>query len=334
MQSYSFSQVHSTAKKSSDKWAVYLDTYERLFTPLRDRPVSILEIGVQNGGSIEILAKYFPNARNIVGCDIDERCSALLYDDPRISLVVGDVCDEDTVSRIKTISEGFDIIIDDGSHQSRDIVCAFCKYFPLLREHGIFIAEDLHCSYWREYGGGLTNPLSSMQFFKLLLDVINHEHWGLPYGRGNLITAFTQQYSCAISEDELARIFSVEFLNSMAVVRKKHSTLGARSVLGSDIAVADNSALNNTRLVPPEQSHAAFTSDGLLSDQSVVPWDQFLIQSAKENALALSSLRNSFKEGNDRTIDRLASLEAPVEEPGKGRLVRRLLKKLARRRKA
>ena len=40
--------------KSSDKWELYLLEYDRLFSAYRNKPINILEIGVQNGGSLEI----------------------------------------------------------------------------------------------------------------------------------------------------------------------------------------------------------------------------------------------------------------------------------------
>ena len=49
--------------KISDKWNLYLDIYERIFCSLRNKPISLLEIGIQNGGSLEIWASYFSLAK-------------------------------------------------------------------------------------------------------------------------------------------------------------------------------------------------------------------------------------------------------------------------------
>ena len=49
--------------KVSDKWESYLEYYDTLLAPRRNLPVSLLEIGVQNGGSLETWAAYFNNAR-------------------------------------------------------------------------------------------------------------------------------------------------------------------------------------------------------------------------------------------------------------------------------
>lgn len=141
--------------KVSDKWSIYLGAYDRIFSEYRNKPVRILEIGVQNGGSLEIWRRYFPHAELILGCDINAACGGLTFDDERIDVIVGDANTDEVESRIAARSEKFDIIIDDGSHKSSDIIRSFSRYFPRLSEGGIYIAEDLHCSYWNEYEGGL-----------------------------------------------------------------------------------------------------------------------------------------------------------------------------------
>jgi len=151
--------------KISDKWNIYFDAYDNIMAPYRNKAVTMLEIGVQNGGSLEAWSNYFPHAEKIIGCDIDELCGNLEYTDPRISVFVGDATSESTSKKIINFQPELDIVIDDGSHTSPDIIRAFCKYFGTIRNGGVFIAEDLHCSYWENYVGGIYHPYSSISFF-------------------------------------------------------------------------------------------------------------------------------------------------------------------------
>lgn len=222
--------------KVSDKWSLYLEEYDRWFAEFADRPISMLEIGVQNGGSLDVWSRYFSNAEAIIGCDINEDCAKLSYSDPRITLIVGDACAPAIRNRILARSSHFDIVIDDGSHLSSDIVRAFCLYFPAIRDGGMFVAEDLHCSYWDHFEGGLYDPNSSIGFFKLLADVVNHEHWGVPKSRKDILRKIFEKYGCELPEETLSLVRSIEFVNSMCVVRKSHgrATLGRRVIAGSD----------------------------------------------------------------------------------------------------
>jgi hypothetical protein len=219
---------------------LYLTEYERLFNKYRDQPIRLLEIGIQNGGSLEIWSKYFINATAIVGCDINPDCASLSYEDPRISVILGDANATKVLEIILGSSQQFDIIIDDGSHRSSDIIRTFTLYFPHLVEGGIFIAEDLHCSYWKQFEGGLFDPYSSITFFKRLADVINHEHWGVPKAREEILYGIFSKYGCELDTETLSKVHSVEFINSMCVFRKameSENVLGVQIISGTEEAV-------------------------------------------------------------------------------------------------
>ena len=122
--------------KVSDKWNIYLDEYEDKFATYRELPIKFFEIGILNGGSLEIFSKYFSNAKLILGCDIDTKCKELHFDESNIKLIVGDVNDEKINNEIIKYSQ-FDIILDDGSHNSDDVVKTFCNYFNYLKNDGL-----------------------------------------------------------------------------------------------------------------------------------------------------------------------------------------------------
>lgn len=243
--------------KVSDKWSLYLDSYDKILSHYRSQPINMLEIGVQNGGSLEIWAKYFPHAQHIIGCDIHPKCGELQYDDQRIQVIIGNAIHDITQQHIAQVSPNFDIIIDDGSHTSSDIIHTFARYFNQLNDGGIFIFEDLHCSYWQRYEGGLYHPHSAIAFFKNLIDIINYEHWGLPAERNEVLRDFYQTYHLH-SIIDLDHIHSIEFINSMCVITKRspiENELGTRLVVG-DTAIVETQviALNGSKSTPIDQS--------------------------------------------------------------------------------
>lgn len=227
--------------KSSDRWSIYISTYERLLNEYRNKPVSMLEIGVQNGGSLEVWAKYFPLAKRIIGCDINENCRKLVFEDNRITLKIGNANDRQVKIGILEKSPSFDIIIDDGSHYSSDIINSFIQYFPHLKDGGIFIAEDLHCSYWNDFEGGILYPYSAIEFFKRLVDVVNEEHWNKK-SKISILDKFYSKYGIELNYEQLKHIHSIEFVNSICVVRKK---LPEQNVLGDRISTGRVSLIVN-----------------------------------------------------------------------------------------
>ncbi|WP_217907233.1 glycosyltransferase [Janthinobacterium sp. PC23-8] len=276
--------------KVSDKWDLYLREYDRLFSAYRTAPLRLLEIGIQNGGSLDIWADYFAPGSTLVGCDINPDCAALVYDNPAISFILGDANDPAVVEQVLRRAPVFDLIIDDGSHTSGDIVKTFTLYFQHLADGGLFVAEDLHCSYWEQYQGGLYDPYSSLSFFKRLSDVISHQHWGIARERKAILQGIFGHYGCDIDEAVLTSIHSVEFINSLCIVRKapaEENVLGRRIVTGSDERVVPGILqLHNTEYV-----------HGVAFDQSANPWSLRL--QAPDEALPaveqqLSALQQSY----------------------------------------
>lgn len=114
----------------------YLVAYQQfVWQPVR----SMLEIGVAAGNSLRMWAKIFPQAERIVGIDINPECCRE-YDDPRIEVHVMNATD---ALALATIDGNFDLIIDDGSHQTRDAVETFELLYPRVRPEGVYSVEDL-----------------------------------------------------------------------------------------------------------------------------------------------------------------------------------------------
>lgn len=318
--------------KASDKWEIYLEEYGRTFEEFRDSPIRLLEIGIQNGGSLEIWSKYFSKATTLVGCDINSDCAQLSYTDPRACVIVGDANTPDTYAMITQKSAEFDIVIDDGSHLSRDIIKSFCLYFPHVADGGTYIAEDLHCSYWAPFEGGLFHPYSSISFFKLLADVINFEHWGVEApDRVSLLSGILSHNECDIALESLAQIRSVEFINSMCIIRKHPSAtnvLGRRIVAGQEeLVVTGLLSLNgarfterdapsqadnpwSTRLVPPAESIMATELSLTAAQHSLAEAE--LSRATTEHSLAAAE--RSLQACNDMLAERDAAARQNSDE--------------------
>ncbi|GKQ46652.1 class I SAM-dependent methyltransferase [Pseudomonas syringae pv. actinidifoliorum] len=243
----------------SDKWDIYLSKYNNLFNHIADAPIRLLEIGVQNGGSLEIWNQFFTEAKIIVGCDINPACAQLKYNSEKVHVVIGDVKASEVQKNINELSTDFDVIIDDGSHTSSDIIATFFSLLPKLSSGGIYIIEDLHCSYWSSFEGGLSDKKSSMNFLKSLTDIINHEHWGVSTSRSQFLSDFDIPTGID-AEKILSEIHSIEFVNSMCIVTKfpsQKNVLGIRHVVGLNETVAKNKHANGVFLSPEPQTETS-----------------------------------------------------------------------------
>ena len=125
--------------------STYLNIYDRYLAPIRNSPINLLEIGVRDGCSHRMWREYFPNG-TIFGIDIDPRCKQTQSD--RIRIFIGSQSDPNIVDQATKSANGeFDVILDDGSHVNSLTIASFELLYPKLKPGGLYIIEDLHCSY-------------------------------------------------------------------------------------------------------------------------------------------------------------------------------------------
>lgn len=117
----------------------YTKVYSELFDPMRFGIKNVCEIGIQYGGSLKMWAEYFTNAK-IVGIDVDQGCIQRVHP---LKAIIHSASDKGIVPLLQP--EGpFDIIIDDGSHATQDQIKSFELLFPLVKDSGYYIIEDIY----------------------------------------------------------------------------------------------------------------------------------------------------------------------------------------------
>lgn len=125
--------------KAIQKPLSYLLIYEQLFLPIREKILSVLEIGVARGCSLRVWADFFPNAI-INGIDLKLPSEEF---GSRFKIFQGDQSDKIFLQRVMDAASPFDVIIDDGSHKPFDWHTSFFALFPALKPGGIYAIEDL-----------------------------------------------------------------------------------------------------------------------------------------------------------------------------------------------
>jgi hypothetical protein len=123
----------------------YLVRYEELFLPIRNMPMTVLEIGVggyknpqRGGGSLRMWAEFFSRSR-IVGIDVFEKRLEL---PSNVDLHCGSQDDDEFLCRTVALYGGFDIVIDDASHVTAKTVSCFESLIDYTRL--CYVIEDLH----------------------------------------------------------------------------------------------------------------------------------------------------------------------------------------------
>jgi hypothetical protein len=156
------------------KWMHYFEIYHRHLERLRDRPLTVVEFGVFHGGSLQMWKDYFGPKARIVGVDLNPVCKDLAED--RIEIVIGDQADREFLRQLRQQLGPVEVVIDDGGHRMEEQVATFEEMFPAVVDGGLYLIEDLHTSYWEEYGGGYRAPGSFIEYAKGLVDQLHAWH--------------------------------------------------------------------------------------------------------------------------------------------------------------
>jgi len=156
------------------KWMHYFDIYHRHFAPWRGRPATIVEIGVYHGGSLLMWKKYFGRRARIFGIDVDPRCKELA--EPQVEIIIGDQEDREFLGRVREQVGPIDVLIEDGGHTMGQQIATFEEMFPAVKVGGVYLVEDLHTSYWEEFGGGYRVPGTFIEYVKDIVDQLNAHH--------------------------------------------------------------------------------------------------------------------------------------------------------------
>lgn len=133
----------STVRKITDKgWQHgYMDYYySDKFSCIKEKPLIMLELGVQFGQSIKLWSEWFDNAF-IYGIDISEESILKIADIPRTKGFVADGFSEKTVSKFE--DDFFDIIIEDGPHTLDSQIFAVKYWTKKLKKNGFMVVEDI-----------------------------------------------------------------------------------------------------------------------------------------------------------------------------------------------
>jgi hypothetical protein len=171
-----FSQVFLSHKDLlSQKWTHYISFYDEICNEITEKignQVNFLELGIQNGGSLQIWRKILGSHALLFGIDSDNRCKNIDVD---AEIRIGNISDIKFLTRVMLEMNRVDFVIDDASHDSMHQKIAFETIFPFLSDGGIYIIEDIEHSYHYSKHGGYLRPGSIVQRSKRLIDQINSD---------------------------------------------------------------------------------------------------------------------------------------------------------------
>ena len=117
---------------------------------------------------------YFGPKARIVGIDINPHCKKL--EENQVEIFIGDQENRKFLRSLKEKIPRIDILIDDGGHTMKQQIITFEELFPHIDKNGVYLCEDLHTSYWPQWGGGYKKCDTFIEYSKNLIDSLNAWH--------------------------------------------------------------------------------------------------------------------------------------------------------------
>lgn len=144
----SLQQIWNELPLKSDKADIhsYLPIYEEILTPYREAAKNLLEIGIFKGASLLMWEQYFSG--NVYGIDCSEQPHGGMADlRPLIAEGTHNIIIADATNALEVHKHlrgvVFDVIIDDGSHDTNAQLISYEIFSKYLSDTGIYIIEDI-----------------------------------------------------------------------------------------------------------------------------------------------------------------------------------------------
>lgn len=133
---------HGTDKSGHHE---YTPIYHSLMGAQRDDVKAVLEIGIgyqchHVGGSAHMWEEYFPHARVIM---LDSNAEVFINEGRIESYAADQANAQSLLQAMAKVDTKFDLIVDDGSHETSHQITSMLTLLPFLAEGGFYVVEDL-----------------------------------------------------------------------------------------------------------------------------------------------------------------------------------------------
>ncbi len=193
-------------ERSLNKWTHYIEIYEQFFSKYRNSEIVFLEIGIAHGGSLQMWRKYFGEKALIIGVDVNPECKK--FEEENTKIYIGSQEDIVFLEWLKKEIPKVDVLLDDGGHTMKQQNTTFNVLFEHIKENGIYVCEDLHTSYWKDYGGGYKKKSSFIEFSKKFIDNLHAWH-------------ATKKDKLKMQNFITDSVFAVHYYDSMIILEKR-----------------------------------------------------------------------------------------------------------------
>ena len=190
----------------SFKHTTYFSAYDALLSKYRGKPITFVEIGVLNGGSLFMWREFFGPQARIIGVDLNP--GAKKWEQHGFEIYIGSQQDPTFWEQFRKDIGEITVVLDDGGHTFlQQIITTECL-LDNISDGGMLIVEDTHTSYMNDFGD------RNLNFLKYVFQCIHR---------------INSRFGEFQPPQEDTRIFSLEVFDSIVAFKVDRPKSGIKS---------------------------------------------------------------------------------------------------------
>ena len=182
---------------SSIKWNNYFDIYEDSLKRFKNKKITLVEVGIANGGSLFMWKKFLGKKAKIIGIDLNPKSKK--FEKYGFKIFIGDQSNPVFWKNLYKKIGKIDVLIDDGGHTNLQQITTLMESLGNIKNNGVIFIEDTHSSFMNYKG--FKNP-SKNSLVNFSINLIENLH-----RRNPMIKKKLNNFS--------KKIYSIEYFDSI-----------------------------------------------------------------------------------------------------------------------
>jgi hypothetical protein len=193
-------QCFKSSPFSSIKWDNYFEIYENCLKKFVNKNITLVEIGIGNGGSLFMWRNFLGKKAKIIGIELNPE--AKKFEKYGFKIFTGDQSDPTFWENFYNENGKIDILIDDGGHTNLQQITTLMESVENINSGGVILIEDTHTSFMNYKG--FKNP-SKNSLINFTTNIIENLH-----RRNPMIKKKMNNFS--------KKIYSIEYFDSIVLL--------------------------------------------------------------------------------------------------------------------
>jgi len=206
----------------SIKWSNYFDIYINILSEYKNKKITLVEIGVGDGGSLYMWKSFLHKKSKIIGIDLNPEAKKL--EKEGFKIIIGDQSKKEFWKKFFKKIGNVDIIIDDGGHTNIQQITTLMESVNFINNGGRIIIEDTHTSFMGKKGFNNPSKYSLVSFSSSIIENLHRRNPNIKKRLNNLSK----------------KIFSIEYFDSIVSFKIDESKCSMASNLENNKKLKKN----------------------------------------------------------------------------------------------